>query len=79
MDYQKIAIEILEEVCETDEISEDLEMDLFDAGFIDSLSALSVLLLIEQKLNVTLQPTDIERTDISSVNNFAAFLKKTEK
>ena len=39
-----LALEILEKVCETDEIAEDPEMDLFDAGLIDSLSTISIIL-----------------------------------
>ena len=34
---KEIALEILEEACETDEVREDEELDLFEAGFLDSL------------------------------------------
>lgn len=75
MDYKKLALEILENVCETDEIREDLDMDLFEAGLIDSLSSINILLEIEEKLGIKLQITDLEKSDISSVNNFEAFLR----
>lgn len=77
MDYKNLALEILENVCETDEIREDLDMDLFEAGLIDSLSSIGILLEIEKKLGLKLQITDLEKSDISSVNNFEAFLKRT--
>lgn len=76
MDFEKIALEIMEEACETDEIKEDLDMDLFEAGLIDSLSTLNIIMLIEEKLNIRLQPTDFEKINISTVNNFKAFLEK---
>ena len=69
------AIEILEEICETDEIKEDLDLDLFDAGLMDSLSTINIILLLEEKLNLKLQPTDFEKSDISTVNNFISFLQ----
>ena len=75
MDIKKIALEIMEDVCETDEISEDLDLDLFDAGLIDSLATINLILLIEQKINLKLQPTDFKKEDISSVNNFCKFLE----
>lgn len=51
-------------------------MNLFEAGLMDSLSSISVLLEIEKKLGIKLQITDIDKSDISSVNNFEAFLRK---
>lgn len=79
MDYKALALEILEEVCETDEVREDLELDLFDAGLIDSLSTIGIILAIEKKLGLKLQPTDIEKIDISSANHFIAFLERKGK
>lgn len=79
MDLEKIALEIMEEACETDEIREDPELNLFEAGLLDSLSKINLILLMEEKLNIRLQPTDFENEDISSVNHFKAFLERTVK
>ena len=76
MDFENLALEIMEEICETDEIKEDLDLDLFDAGLIDSLSTINIILLLEEKLCVRLQPTDFEKNDITTVNNFIKFLEK---
>lgn len=76
MDFENLALEIMEEICETDEIKKDLDLDLFDAGLIDSLSTINIILLLEEKLGVRLQPTDFERNDITTVNNFIKFLEK---
>lgn len=76
MDYKELALEIMEDVCETDEVREDLDMDLFEAGLMDSLSGISILLEIENKLGIKLQVTDLDKSDIATVNNFAAFLKR---
>lgn len=76
MDFKDLALEIMEEICETDEIKEDLNLDLFDAGLIDSLSTINIILLLEEKLGIRLQPTDFEKNDITTVNNFIKFLEK---
>lgn len=76
MDYKKLALEILENVCETEEIEEEPDMDLFEAGLMDSLSSISILLEIEKNLGIKLQITDIDKSDISTVNNFESFLRK---
>lgn len=76
MDFKDLALEIMEEICETDEIKEDWDLDLFDAGLIDSLSTINIILLLEEKLGIKLQPTDFEKNDITTVNNFIKFLEK---
>lgn len=72
---KELALEILEEACETDEIREDEDMDLFEAGLLDSLGTLTILLQIEEKFGIRLQPTDIQKEEMSSVSNFVRYLK----
>jgi D-alanine--poly(phosphoribitol) ligase subunit 2 len=73
---KELALEILENACETDEIREDLDLDLFEAGLMDSMASVAVLLELEEKCSISLQPTDIDKEDISTVNNFIHFLEK---
>ncbi|OOM79360.1 D-alanine--poly(phosphoribitol) ligase subunit DltC [Clostridium sp. BL-8] len=68
-------LEIFIEVTGNDEISEDLDLNLFDAGLLDSLAIIEVLLQLEEKLGIKLQPTDLEREDMSTVNKLTAFLE----
>jgi D-alanine--poly(phosphoribitol) ligase subunit 2 len=68
-------LEIFIEVTGNDEIAEDLDLNLFDAELLDSLAIIKVLLQIEEKLGIKLQPTDLEREDMSTVNKLAEFLE----
>lgn len=72
---QETVIEIFEDVLGCDEIREDLDLNLFDAGLLDSLAIIEVLLEIEERLGITLQPTDLERSDMATVNNLTKFLE----
>lgn len=72
---QELALDILIAACETDEVGEDLDLDLFEAGLMDSLASVSVLLELEERTGVRLQPTDVDKDDIRTVNKFAEFLK----
>ncbi|MEW8994718.1 D-alanine--poly(phosphoribitol) ligase subunit DltC [Clostridium sp.] len=67
-------LDIFEEVTGTDEIREDLDLDLFEAGLLDSLGIIEVLLKIEEVFGIKLQPTDLQRTDMATANNLIAFL-----
>ena len=78
MDNREIALEIYEEICDTDEIRENLDLDLFDAGIIDSLAVINIILKIEEKLDITLQPTDFEKENIATINNFVDFLNNLD-
>lgn len=68
-------LNILEEVTGTDEIREDLDLDLFEAGLLDSLGIIEVLLKLEEDFSIKLQPTDLERKDMATVNNLVSFLE----
>lgn len=72
---EKIAREILEEICETDEIFEDCDMDLVEEGFIDSFAVINIIILIENKMGIRLQTADVSKEEISSVNKLVAFLE----
>mgnify|MGYP000909435964 CR=1 FL=1 len=72
-------LDIFEEVTGTDEIREDLDLDLFEAGLLDSLGIIEVLLKIEDIFEIKLQPTDLERSDMATANNLVAFLEKQVK
>ena len=46
----------------------DYDMDLLDAGYLDSFSLLNIIVEIEDKLGIALQPTDIKKDNIRTVN-----------
>lgn len=71
---QELALDIMEAACETDEVRDDLDLDLFEAGLLDSLASVAILIELEQKKGVRLQPTDLSKEDINTVNNFIKFL-----
>ncbi|WP_294153815.1 D-alanine--poly(phosphoribitol) ligase subunit DltC [uncultured Clostridium sp.] len=68
-------LKIFIEVTGEEDIAEDLDLNLFEAGLLDSLAIIEVLLQIEEKLGIKLQPTDLERDDMSTVNKMTAFLE----
>ncbi|MFB8802881.1 D-alanine--poly(phosphoribitol) ligase subunit DltC [Clostridioides difficile] len=72
---QETVIGIFEDVLGTDEIREDLDLNLFETELLDSLAIIEVLLEIENRLGIELQPTDLERKDMSTVNNLVKFLE----
>lgn len=68
-------LEMLIEITGSDDITEEKDTDLFEAGLLDSLGIIEVLLKIEEVFGLKLQPTDLERKDMATVNNLVEFLK----
>ena len=75
MDIRESVIEIFEEVLGSDEVRDNQDLDMFENEMLDSLAIIEVLLGIEDKLDLSLQPTDLERKDMATVNNLVDFLK----
>jgi len=72
---QETVISIFEDVLECDEIRDNLDLNLFEAELLDSLAIIEVLVEIEDRLGIALQPTDLERSDMATVNNLVKFLE----
>ena len=68
-------IGIFEDVLGSDEIRDDLDLNLFEAELLDSLAIIEILLEIEERMGIALQPTDLERSDMATVNRLVAFLE----
>jgi len=67
-------LDMLIEVTGSDDIAEEKDTDLFEAGLLDSLGIIEVLLKIEEVFGLRLQPTDLEKNDMATVNNLVKFL-----
>lgn len=69
-------LEILEGICGVDEVREDKDVDLFETGLLDSLGIIELLLQIEEKFGIKIQPTEVERKDIETPNKIIEFIAK---
>lgn len=69
-------LDILERVCGTDEIREDLDINIFETGLLDSLGSIELLLAIEEDLNIKIEPTEVERDEIATPRKLIEYLTK---
>lgn len=61
-------LDMLEEICDDEAVREERDIDLFDAGLLDSMAAIEVLVAIEERFGVDIAPTAVERDEMNSVN-----------
>ncbi|MDF0479562.1 D-alanine--poly(phosphoribitol) ligase subunit DltC [Vagococcus sp. PNs007] len=63
MDLTEQILDILEDLTGTDEVKEDLELDLFEEGLFDSLSAVQLLIELEEKCGKKVHVTKFKKAE----------------
>ncbi|MGI6106210.1 MAG: D-alanine--poly(phosphoribitol) ligase subunit DltC [Raoultibacter sp.] len=61
-------LDLLEEICDDDAVRQERDIDLFEAGLLDSMGAIDLLVSIEEAFDVIIAPTEVEREEMNSTN-----------
>lgn len=61
-------LDMLEDICDDDAVREERDIDLFDAGLLDSMAAIELLVAIEEEFGVQIAPTAVGRDEMNTVN-----------
>lgn len=61
-------LDMLEDICDDDAVREERDIDLFDAGLLDSMAAIELLVAIEEEFGVQIAPTAADRDEMNTVN-----------
>lgn len=69
-------LDLLEDVAGDPEVRERLDEDLFELGFLDSMAAIELLVGLEDELGVSIAPTEVERSEMNTVNKIVAQVVK---
>jgi len=72
-------LDILEEICGTDEVRLDRDVKLFDTGILDSLGFTEFLIEIEEQLGIEIAPTEVLREEVDTPNKIIEYLSKREE
>lgn len=63
---------LIAEICDSDDIYEQRDIDLFTAGLLDSMGAIDLLVELEDQFGVVIAPTELEREEMNTVNKIIA-------
>lgn len=61
-------LDMLEDIYDDDAVREERDIDLFDAGLLDSMAAIELLVAIEEEFGVQIAPTAVDRDEMNTVN-----------
>ena len=69
---------ILADKCgvEPEDLKEDMDIDMFEEGLLDSFAMLSLIVDFENDLGIKLEITEIDRKDINTPNKVIEHLSK---
>jgi len=75
---QELIYNILEEITGED-LHKESNVNLFDSGRLDSLGIIELIVAIEDKFNIILDPAIVERKDIETPNKLIEYLQTFSK
>lgn len=67
-------LDILETISGTDEVKHSRDINLFEEGILDSLGFIELLIELEEKLGVKIDPTEVDRGDIETPNKLVNYI-----
>ena len=69
-------IDIIVEVCQEETIRDNLDVDLIENDFLDSLGFITLMARLEEEFDIEIQPTQIEPQTWRHVNSIIELVKK---
>lgn len=72
----KRIIDLVVDISGEDEVAEDLDLDLFEEEFFDSMAAIELLAALEDEFGVSIAPTELDREEMNTVNKIIARVKE---
>jgi D-alanine--poly(phosphoribitol) ligase subunit 2 len=58
----------------TDEVLAERDIDLFEAGLLDSLGFVELLVALDNEFDLAVSPTEVDRDEVATVNKLLAFV-----
>ncbi|NAP01053.1 D-alanine--poly(phosphoribitol) ligase subunit DltC [Halomonas sp. MG34] len=68
MDFKEKVLQVIAEVCEDDVVKEEHDLDIFEAGLIDSFATVELLVQFEEKLDINVPITEFDRDTWNTPN-----------
>lgn len=77
MDTKETVLNILEDLTGND-VSKDMDSNLFDAGLLDSMGTVQLLLQLQSELGIAVPVSEFERSEWDTPNKIVAQVKELQ-
>ncbi|MBR3317757.1 MAG: D-alanine--poly(phosphoribitol) ligase subunit DltC [Atopobiaceae bacterium] len=65
-------VDLVVEISGEDEVAEERDIDLFEEEILDSMAAIELLVAIKDEFGVSIAPTELDRSEMNTVNKIIA-------
>lgn len=65
-ELEKRVLDLIADICGDDCVYEERDLDLFEEGLFDSMAAIEFLVSLEDEFDVSIAPTELERSDMNT-------------
>lgn len=65
-------VDLVVEISGEDEVADERDIDLFEEEILDSMAAIELLVAIRDEFGVSIAPTELERSEMNTVNKIIA-------
>ena len=69
-------VDLVVEISGEDEVADERDIDLFEEEILDSMAAIELLVAIKDEFGVSIAPTELERSEMNTVNKIIARVKE---
>ncbi|AOO76028.1 D-alanine--poly(phosphoribitol) ligase subunit 2 [Latilactobacillus curvatus] len=78
MDVENTVVEILADLTGNDDIKDDMDMELFKSGTLDSMATVQMLLELQGQLDIEVPVSEFDREAWSTPNKIIARVKELQ-
>ncbi|MCE4051441.1 D-alanine--poly(phosphoribitol) ligase subunit DltC [Bacillus sp. Au-Bac7] len=68
MNFKEEVLQVIAEVCQDDVVKEELDLDLFNSGLIDSFGTVELLVKFQDQLDINVPITEFDRDTWNTPN-----------
>jgi D-alanine--poly(phosphoribitol) ligase subunit 2 len=65
-------VQLIVDITGEEEVRDERDVDLFEEDILDSLTAIELLVALEENFGVSIAPTELEREEMNTVNKVIA-------
>jgi D-alanine--poly(phosphoribitol) ligase subunit 2 len=69
-------LSLLEELCGSDEVRRDRDVNLFATGLLDSFAAIELLVAIDEEFGIRIEPTEVAREEFDTPHKIIEYMIK---
>ncbi len=66
----------LASITNTDEVKRNLDLELFEAGVVDSLAAVQLMVALSEEFDTEISPAEVEREEWATPRKIIAYMEK---